>query len=357
MASSSSAPQNRASVSPELPPQLPPVPMFKNNLIQFALKSNMKHPEFFSRNEGSIQAPAYRSSVMVDGLVFTSQLTFFHRKAAEQEVARFALEYLTKKVKDEAYSIMSEAVTFCKTVLNEYASKLSIQLPTYKSVEYKEVIPYFVCTLDLNGTSYTGDAARRKKDAVELAARAAILSILGNSNSGVLLAQIIKTKAKLFDSTKPKALQPTCDSVLVLPEESSERSSLLLQLFGAKDKDVADPLLDDKEKDKGVADPLFGAKGKVVTDPMGNDNINEIEMACPESGPIISTSQQPEMQTHEPTPEAAKSSNEPEQPSVALPIDTGVSVKRRRRLKYKANKKARMEAELKALNGSSCVAQ
>jgi len=64
-------------------------------------------------------------------------------------------------------------------VLNEYASKLSIQLPTYKSVEYKEVIPYFVCTVDLNGTSYTGDAARRKKDALELAARAAILSILG----------------------------------------------------------------------------------------------------------------------------------------------------------------------------------
>jgi len=41
------------------------------------------------------------------------------------------------------------------------------------------VIPYFVCTVDLNGTSYTGDAARRKKDALELAARAAILSILG----------------------------------------------------------------------------------------------------------------------------------------------------------------------------------
>jgi len=82
--------------------------MFKNNLIQFALKSNMKHPEFFSRNEGSIQAPAYRSSVMVDGLIFTSQLTFFHRKAADQEVARIALEFLTKKVKDEAYSIMSE---------------------------------------------------------------------------------------------------------------------------------------------------------------------------------------------------------------------------------------------------------
>jgi len=309
-----------------------------------------------------------------------------------------------------------------------------------------------------------------------------------------MLAQIIKTKAKLFDCIKPKTLQPTCDSVPVLPVEYSERSTLILQLFGAKDKDkdknvadpvgndntlqptrdsvvspmansahsgghiqllddkdkdtdvadpvgndnilqptrysaivspmgnsahsgghlqllddkdkdkdVADPvgndntlrptrdsvivapmgnsahsgghlqLLDDKDKDKGVADPMGNdntlqtthdsvivspmgnsahsggqdpmGKDKAVTDHVGNDSVNEIEMACPESGPIISTSQQPEMQTHDPTPEAAKSSNEPEQPSATLPIDNVVSVKRRRRLKYKANKKARMEAE------------
>ncbi|RHN45199.1 hypothetical protein MtrunA17_Chr7g0227791 [Medicago truncatula] len=63
-------------------------------------------------------------------------------------------------------------------------------------------------------------------------------------------------------------------------EEYSERSSLLLQILGAKDK---------------------------------ADNINEIEMAC--------------------------------QPSAALPNDNGVSAKRRRRRKYKANKKAGMEAD------------
>ncbi|KEH22190.1 hypothetical protein MTR_7g034095 [Medicago truncatula] len=51
---------------------------------------------------------------------------------------------------------------------------------------------------------------------------------------------------------------------------------------------------------------LLGAKDKA-------DNIDEIETAC--------------------------------QPSAALPNDNGVSAKRRRKLKYKANKKARMEAE------------
>lgn len=64
-------------------------------------------------------------------------------------------------------------------MLNEYAKKLNVKPPTYNTVEYKRVIPYFVCTMDFNCTSYIGEAARRKKDAEDLAARAAILSILG----------------------------------------------------------------------------------------------------------------------------------------------------------------------------------
>ncbi|AES99331.1 hypothetical protein MTR_5g079480 [Medicago truncatula] len=77
--------------------------------FMFDFRSNMKHPKFLSCNLGSIQAPSYRSTVMVDGLIFISQLTFFHQKVVDQEVARIALEYLTKKINDEAYSIRSEA--------------------------------------------------------------------------------------------------------------------------------------------------------------------------------------------------------------------------------------------------------
>jgi hypothetical protein len=65
---------------------------FKSGLLEFALKSKMKMLEFHSRNEGQSHAPKFRSNVMVDGLVFTTKQTFFHRKATYEEVSRNALE-------------------------------------------------------------------------------------------------------------------------------------------------------------------------------------------------------------------------------------------------------------------------
>jgi hypothetical protein len=75
--------------------------------------------------------------------------------------------------------IIFQSVTFCKATLNEYAAKLHMKLPTYTTVEHKSVIPYFICTVDFNGTSYTGEAAGRKRDAENLAARSAIFSLIG----------------------------------------------------------------------------------------------------------------------------------------------------------------------------------
>jgi hypothetical protein len=46
-------------------------------------------------------------------------------------------------------------------------------------VEYKSVIPYFVCIVDFNGTRYIREAIGRKKDAENLAAPSAILSFIG----------------------------------------------------------------------------------------------------------------------------------------------------------------------------------
>jgi len=41
------------------------------------------------------------------------------------------------------------------------------------------VLPVFRTSLDFNGTSYTGDPARTRKEAEQSAAQAAILSITG----------------------------------------------------------------------------------------------------------------------------------------------------------------------------------
>ncbi|KAL5102055.1 hypothetical protein RYX36_006382 [Vicia faba] len=324
MASSSSALSTPTSLSHELPPELLPTPNYKNMLIEFTKRASIEMPEFQTHNEGASHAPEFRCSVVADGLIFTVPNTFFHRRAAEQEVSRVAWEYLVKKIKDEGRAVISKSVTFCKGLLNEYAAKLTVKPPTYNTVEYMKVYPYFVCTMDFNCTSYIGDPARRKKDAEDLAARAAILSILDNSDSGIMLVQMIKTKSHLFNAVLSKTVQPTCDTLIVSPVEKTALSCELIQG------------LDDK--DKGVAVPA------------GNDAINKIETVCIESGPVISTPQQPEMPNPEPAPEAAKSSNDSLQLENALPVDNAVSAKKRRRNNYKANKKARREAQLKALS-------
>ncbi|GAU31102.1 hypothetical protein TSUD_212090 [Trifolium subterraneum] len=316
-----------ASVSAQPSSSQPPATnnSFKSALIEFALKSKMKMPEFHSRNEGESHAPKFRSSVIVDGLIFTTEQTYFHRKTADQEVSRLALEWLTNKIIPEGYSLVAKSVTFCKSTLNEYAAKLHMTPPTYNTVEYKSAIPYFVCTVDFNGTSYVGEAAGRKRDAENLAARSAILSFLGNSESGMILIQTIKAKADLFYSAIPKSPERLSNHLNVLPVKDTAQFHEHPQV------------LDDKDKDNVV--------------PSATDNMNQIAVVRPEPHPNISTTQQPEMPTHEPTPEATESTNEFQQPDVALPIDDVISAKKRRKNNYKANKRARMAAAAAQLNG------
>ncbi|KAJ1380297.1 Double-stranded RNA-binding domain, partial [Sesbania bispinosa] len=80
----------------------------KNRLQELAQKSSIALPLYQTINEGDQHAPKYRSTVFVDGVSYTSQLTFPQRKAAEQEVARLALESLPKKIRDEGHSLVSE---------------------------------------------------------------------------------------------------------------------------------------------------------------------------------------------------------------------------------------------------------
>jgi len=71
---------------------------------------------------------------MVDRLIFTSQLTFFYWNAFDQEISRIALEYLTKKVKDVAYSIMSEV---CYNNVDNYQQHKSCQIESYFSNKFE----------------------------------------------------------------------------------------------------------------------------------------------------------------------------------------------------------------------------
>lgn len=56
---------------------------------------------------------------------------------------------------------------------------MNMTTPTYVTNESRAYVQIFTSSLQLNGVSFTGDAARTKKEAEQFAARSAILSILG----------------------------------------------------------------------------------------------------------------------------------------------------------------------------------
>nr|POF24872.1 hypothetical protein CFP56_26261 [Quercus suber] len=69
---------------------------------------------------------------------------------------------------------------FCKSILNEFAIKMNQERPTYKIVKQEQegFLPVFTSTLVFNGLYYTGE--------------------VGNSGSGTVLSEIIKSKDKLY---------------------------------------------------------------------------------------------------------------------------------------------------------------
>lgn len=75
-------------------------------------------------------------------------------------------------------SLIQDTV-FCKSILNEYAVKMNLEMPTYTTIQPGGVLPVFVSNLVFNGATYTGDLAKSKKEAEQLAARAVIQSIMG----------------------------------------------------------------------------------------------------------------------------------------------------------------------------------
>ncbi|TKY56729.1 Double-stranded RNA-binding protein 4 [Spatholobus suberectus] len=294
-----------ASSSPQPAFTLPVQPfaqqlMHKNRLQEFAQKSNIALPVYQTINEGQQHAPSFRSTVWVDGMSYASQSTFSNQKTAEQEAARLALKFLSKRTRDEAPSLVCKISTFCKSILNEYAAKLNLEGPTYDTVQQEGLLPVFISSIVFNGTIYTGDAARNRKDAEQLAARAAILSILGNSDSGTMLFEMINSKSKLNVAIKGNGLQDIHASA-VTPTMNTGQTYVKL---GHKDTEFA---------------------GSVA------DNNDESKVEFQESSRMASTCQEFKIPKQEPSPEATKVSNVSLQQCSVHPIDGGSSLKRQRK--------------------------
>lgn len=67
----------------------------------------------------------------------------------------------------------------CKSILNEYAVKIHAGKPVYETKTLNGQPPTFVSSVAFDGKQYIGDVGSNKKKSHQLAARVAILSILG----------------------------------------------------------------------------------------------------------------------------------------------------------------------------------
>lgn len=72
-----------------------------------------------------------------------------------------------------------QELTLCKAILKEYADKINVENPNYKTEKEDGSHLAFISSLTFNGKQYVGEAGRNKKESQHLAARAVILSILG----------------------------------------------------------------------------------------------------------------------------------------------------------------------------------
>ncbi|XP_060192312.1 double-stranded RNA-binding protein 1-like isoform X1 [Lycium barbarum] len=175
--------------------------MHKNRLQEFTQRSSLDRPVYHTHNLGTQHAPLFRSSVLVDGFWYTSPGAYSHLKAAEQEAAKVALisakEKEKEKMKHDGCPLVREDTVFCKSIMNEYAVKMNLEKPTYQTVQSVAMLPVFKSTAVFNGACYTGETGKNKKEAEQLAARAAVLSILETDSDTVML-EIIKSKRKLY---------------------------------------------------------------------------------------------------------------------------------------------------------------
>ncbi|XP_052114773.1 double-stranded RNA-binding protein 4 [Arachis duranensis] len=155
---------------------------YKQCLEDLAQKLNIVLPEYETTRDRSSEVAMYRSTVLVDGMSFTSEITYslyplerLLNKILPELLLRTYLRKL--KIMDVLLFVRFDNTAFAKSALDEYAAKLNTR-PTYNPVKLEGPPPCFECSVIFDATQYTGDTAKDKSEAEQLAARAVLLSIL-----------------------------------------------------------------------------------------------------------------------------------------------------------------------------------
>ncbi|KAF0899431.1 hypothetical protein E2562_019543 [Oryza meyeriana var. granulata] len=199
---------DQVSAPPAPLPSAPPHCNYKNLLQEFLQRANKKLPIYITICKGEHHQLKFESTVTVDSEEFSSTCCHRRVKDAEQDAAKVAYDILVgRKESDvnvtDVFELIDQDVVFSKSILHEFATKTNAAQPSYsvfKPAESRPITP-FVASVLFAGNTYTGGAARNKKDAEQKAARAAIKSILGTNNT--CMVQIIRSKENFITATAP----------------------------------------------------------------------------------------------------------------------------------------------------------
>ncbi|KAI5684367.1 hypothetical protein M9H77_05595 [Catharanthus roseus] len=253
-------PQTVSQVQPSK--SVPDQQRFKNKLQEYTQKAPTQLPVYQTVNEGTQHAPQFRCTVLVDGTYYKSPNTFPQRKGAEQDAARVALDDINQKIKDDGRPLICEDTTFCKSILNEYAVKIHVERPMYRTSQLEGHLPVFVSSVDFNGVSYSGGTGRNKKEAEQLAARAAILSAL-DSDPSQTISSIIKSKLKLYATlNKTKDNSSVLNAAVPLPNIREDTSS-----DSNKRKEAGDAGIDVNLSRTGISQPSLDESARIQAAP------------------------------------------------------------------------------------------
>ncbi|CAN1171894.1 Double-stranded RNA-binding protein 2 [Linum perenne] len=153
--------------------------MYKNQLQELAQRSCFNLPAYTSIREGPDHAPRFKATVNFNGEVFECPHYCSTLRQAEHSAAEVALNSLSHRGPSHSLAarILDETGVY-KNLLQEIAQRVGAPLPQYTT--FRSGLghqPVFTGIVELAGISFTGDAAKNKKQAEKNAAMAAWSSL------------------------------------------------------------------------------------------------------------------------------------------------------------------------------------
>ncbi|GLJ32656.1 hypothetical protein SUGI_0657000 [Cryptomeria japonica] len=153
--------------------------MYKNQLQELAQRSCFNLPSYFCIREGPDHAPRFKAVVTFNGETFESPKFYTTLRQAEHAAAEVALSTLSRRGPSQSLAArILDETGVCKNLLQEMAQRAGVPLPVYTTTRSGPGhLPVFTCSVEVAGMTFSGEAAKSKKQAEKNAAMVAWSSL------------------------------------------------------------------------------------------------------------------------------------------------------------------------------------